>query len=140
MTNTKHVEPNATQDVQSIGCVGDYISRQAAIDEIYHHFPSLSHTEAAMVLHTVPTADVVPRSIFEQVKWERDVAMKQLEDLGIGFGEEVKDVVEVVRCKDCKYFIKDEPCVGGTYDCCYMMSSDETEENAFCSYGERKNR
>ena len=36
-----------------------YILRNAAINEIYHHFPSLSHTEAAMVLHTVPSADVI---------------------------------------------------------------------------------
>jgi len=47
-----------------------YILRDAAIDEIYHHFPSLSRSEAAMVLHTVPSVDVV----------------------------------EVVRCCDCKYF------------------------------------
>ena len=33
--------------------------------------------------------DVVSREVFEQVMWERDVALKQLEDLGVGFGEKV---------------------------------------------------
>ena len=36
-----------------------------------------------------PTLDVVPMGVFEQVRWERDVAIGQLEELGIGFGEKV---------------------------------------------------
>ena len=167
MTNTKHVEPNATQDVQGVGCVKrvdmpdgyylqdedkqgwtwyenrvpldkplDYISRQAAIDEtqngmdldriksigvyvpnnvegnkpmesyilrnaaineIYHHFPSLSHTEAAMVLHTVPSADVA----------------------------------EVVRCRDCARY--------DTHDkrCRYWNHGIGVDLDGFCSKGVR---
>ena len=30
-------------------------------------------------------ADVVPRAAYEQMKWERDVAMQQLNDAGIPF-------------------------------------------------------
>lgn len=32
-----------------------------------------------------PAADVVPRAAYEQMKWERDVAMQQLNDAGIPF-------------------------------------------------------
>ena len=45
------------------------------------------------------------------------------------------DVVEVVRCRDCKHYVNDK---------CYMdlLAYDdpvpEVNENDFCSYGERK--
>ena len=38
-----------------------------------------------------PTADVVSREVFEQVKWERDTAIQQLEELGYGLGERRED-------------------------------------------------
>jgi len=34
----------------------DLISRQAAIDAIYHHFPAVSRTRARTMLHEVPSA------------------------------------------------------------------------------------
>lgn len=34
----------------------DLISRQEAIDAIYHHFPSVSRTRARTMLHEVPSA------------------------------------------------------------------------------------
>ena len=53
------------------------------------------------------------------------------------------DVVEVVRCKDCKNYKKDIPCVGGKYNGCSEWIDEGCEapvnENDFCSYGERKN-
>lgn len=30
--------------------------------------------------------DYVPRGVFEQVRWEKDIAMQQLEELGVSFG------------------------------------------------------
>jgi hypothetical protein len=51
------------------------------------------------------------------------------------------DVVEVVRCKDCKYYgWEQDPCHGRTERFCKLhkglvMVNKET----FCSYGERKN-
>ena len=41
------------------------------------------------------------------------------------------DVVQVVRCKDCKYY--------GSRRWCELNSS-VFDDNAFCSYGERKER
>ena len=60
--------------------------------------------DARKAVKEAPDADVVSRGVFEQVKWERDMAMQQLEEHGIPFGGEADDVVNVVRCKDCVYF------------------------------------
>ena len=45
---------------------------------------------------------VVLFGVYEQVAWERDLAVQQLKDYGVGLGQ-VKDLAEVTRCKDCKY-------------------------------------
>ena len=39
-------------------------------------------------------SDVVESKAIEQIKWERDMAIKQLESYGVGFGEQA-DVVKV---------------------------------------------
>jgi hypothetical protein len=75
--------------------------------------------------------------VFEQIKWERDMAMQQLEEHGIPFGGKADDVVEVVRCKDCA-------------NCRYVDAADiyrcdrrgyyseEVKPSDYCSRGERK--
>lgn len=45
-------------------------------------------------LLAVPAADVVSKELYEQIKWERDVALAQLEEYGVSLGEKA-DVVEV---------------------------------------------
>lgn len=51
-----------------------------------------------------------------------------------------KDVVEVVRCKDCKYYKVGNP----NADYCYHERYEDLSQgvsykpNDFCSYGERK--
>ena len=40
--------------------------------------------------------DAVSRSVYEQACWERDMAIKQLEEIGVGFGEKTDDVKRVV--------------------------------------------
>lgn len=76
-----------------------------------------------------PAADVVSKDLYEQIKWERDVALAQLKDCGVSLGEKA-DVVEVVRCKDCKY--------SGMH--CFGTSKEETlacleiEEDGFIRF------
>lgn len=41
-----------------------------------------------------PEADVVSAKAYEQVKWERDTAIEQLQSYGVGFGEN-KELAEV---------------------------------------------
>ena len=60
-----------------------------------------------------------------------DVAERCMADIPTG------DVVEVVRCRDCKYATYDKSI--DSYDC-HFWSGDRdqyTEANDFCSYGER---
>jgi hypothetical protein len=47
------------------------------------------------------------------------------------------DAVPVVRCKDCKYYEHPEYYGGGTKDVCRTFKR-QTQENAFCSYGEKR--
>ena len=63
-----------------------------------------------------PAADVVSKGLYEQIKWERDVALAQLEEYGVSLGEKA-DVMKVrhgrwvnthsdsefVQCSLCKY-------------------------------------
>ena len=41
-----------------------------------------------------PAADVVSKGLYEQIKWERDVALAQLEEYGVSLGEKA-DVATV---------------------------------------------
>ena len=51
------------------------------------------------------------------------------------------DVVEVVRCKDCKHYKRNIPLVGGHYNGCDEWLDEGNPitvyDNDFCSYGER---
>ena len=75
----------------------------------------------------------VPPSLADVYKWERDIALSQLEEYGIGFAEKKRDdLVEVVRCKDCKWY--------GHVGCAIRIvdDSDKPKDNDYCSFGERK--
>ena len=81
-------------------------------------------------INNAPTVDAVSRGVHDQVRWERDIAIEQLEEHGIPFGGKAPDVIKVVRCKDCKTYDKE---VG------YCEAIGITcGANDFCSYGERK--
>lgn len=43
------------------------------------------------------------------------------------------DLVEVVRCKDCKHYRDSFP-----YDTCDVFDAKATDAEDYCSYGERK--
>lgn len=90
---------------------------------------------AIEIIETAPAADVVSRGVLEQVKWERDMAMKQLEEHGIPFCGVADDVVKVVRCKDCKHSNFETSC--SKYRCGYWLGMLRFSTD-FCSYGIRK--
>lgn len=78
----------------------------------------------------LPAADVVSRNLYEQIKWERDLAMAQLEEHGISFGAKKSfDLAKVVKCKNCTEWNEAEG------ECSHWYGF---RENDFCSYGERK--
>lgn len=55
---------------------------------------------------------------------EEEIAKKKVEALA--------DIVEVVRCKDCKFFEYGDYCSEG------KMEHSRCRETDYCSYGERK--
>lgn len=84
------------------------------------------------VLIQAPTVDAVSRALHEWIKWERDMAVSQLNDYGVQLGEKA-DCVRVVRCKDCYHF---EPfdCPDG-WGICKLHNDSEWHGNDHCSYG-----
>lgn len=66
----------------------------------------------------------------EQIRWERDLAMKQLEEHGIPFGGKADDVIRVCRCKDCKHY-------DGKW-CLLLDMVNSDMGDWFCGYGKRK--
>lgn len=70
----------------------------------------------------------------EQIRWERDMAMQQLDEHGIPFGGKADDVVKVCRCKDCKHH---EVFKNGVNGWCNEHERP-TDVTYFCADGERK--
>lgn len=65
----------------------------------------------------------------EKFTWQYDFMKRVIDE------QPTVDAVEVVRCKDCKYY---------TSYCCHYHETDEhgtpifMNDSGFCSYGERK--
>lgn len=65
--------------------------------------------DALRYIDEFPTADVAPDGAYQQVKWERDIAIKQLEHIGLSLGEKTdgygkksevaRDIFEDIREK-----------------------------------------
>jgi hypothetical protein len=64
-----------------------------------------------------------------QIVWERDTAIKQLEEHGIPFCGVAPDVVKVVRCKECM----DADYVDGTLYC--FRWSRNADDDGYCHEG-----
>lgn len=98
-------------------------------------------------IDNAPTVDAVSRGVHDQVRWERDVAIEQLESYGISLGEKA-DVVKVVRCKDCKhrgdegacpmYHVEELEWDDDGYMEVDYVPHDYTTDDGFCDRGERK--
>lgn len=88
--------------------------------------------DAISFIQNAPTVDAIPKGVLDQVRWERDIAMDQLKDHEIPFGGIAPDVVQVVRCKNCKKKREEHG-----YLWCHRWNN-EVSENGFCSDGERE--
>ena len=95
--------------------MGDYIKREDAIERLSYHTDFYQND----------------REFGTEEMLYKDSALKEISDIPSA------DVVEVVRCKDCKYATYDKSI--DRYDCCnWGLDGDEyTEADDFCSYGER---
>lgn len=125
--------------------MSDLISRAAALDALGER-PMLwvdddNYTLGArnqydsnrLAIETVPSVDAVPVAAYEQVRWERDIAVGQLEKLGYTL---VEKVTPIVRCKDCKFSDWYTAMDGNRYCYCTVHGSSGHKGNDFCSYGE----
>lgn len=94
--------------------------------------------EAVLVsdIEKAPIVDAIPRGVLDQVMWERDTAIEQLNSYGVSFGEKA-DVVKVVRCGDCRYKVFDS--INGEYWCKHPFGpSGEIYATGFCNFGDRE--
>lgn len=74
--------------------MAEYIEREKTIQftykNIYHFNGETTLPCVELCLKAVPAADVIPRSVFEQIQYERDLALQTLEEHGIGLGQKAK--------------------------------------------------
>ena len=99
--------------------------------------PSVEWWYVEDLINNAPTVDAVPKGVLEQYKWERDIAMEQLEEYGIPFGtNKDEDIVKVVRCKECKY--RDTNYGIADNDECRWLPDERPNDDDFCSFGERR--
>ena len=59
-------------------------------DLVYHDVSVKEATEMAVKALEQTNGDLISKSVFDQIKWERDVAVSQLHDLGYELGEKPK--------------------------------------------------
>ena len=110
----------------------DYIKREDAInvfcwgEDLY-----VRCGIATQNIKDIPSADVVPKSIYEQTKWERDFAEKRSDDMSKLVRN--KDIVAVVRCKDCKHHRYQD----GIPYCSRKAYGWGWKDDDYCSFGER---
>lgn len=71
-----------------------YIDADEAIKwQWYGNSNSILYRQYAVeVLKNAPTVDMVSKELLDQIKWERDIALGQLEKLGISLGQEIDGV------------------------------------------------
>ena len=85
--------------------MSDLISRSALTEELEKLRASNPHVDArsrsqhnseiTSCIHRVqiaPTVDAVPKSYADQIRWERDIAIEQLKEIGCSLGQKMDDV------------------------------------------------
>lgn len=85
-----------------------------------------------------PTLDVVSRGVFDQVMWERNVALAQLEELGLSLGQKIEyaNVVPKEQYEDLRDAFVDYVCSGVRNQAPYCKNScDEcVDSRGWCTY------
>lgn len=51
--------------------------------------------QAMSIIDKTPTVDAVSRGVVDQIRWERDTALSQLEEIGISLGYPMDDVQKI---------------------------------------------
>ena len=75
--------------------MSDLISRKALLDSLYscEELKGRKTTEAvAKTIMEQPTVEAIPKSYVDQIRWERDIAIEQLNEIGCQFGQKMDEV------------------------------------------------
>lgn len=110
--------------------MSDYIKREDAIDVFDWGMPDadVKCGIAIQNINDIPSADVVEADkVQKEIDYWHDKA-QSYEQTILKLSLNKADVVEVVRCKDCKYRKKNTFC---------LHNMRYEDDNGFCSYGER---
>lgn len=66
--------------------------------------------EVIQRIKNASAVDAVSKSLYDQIKWERDIALEQLEELGVSLGQKIDGVCmtkekydELLECVDKRY-------------------------------------
>ena len=107
--------------------------------------PKTVFYNAAKIVDTLPGADVVSMGVHQQVRWERDVAIEQLTEYGVGFGEKKKELVEVIRCGGCRYYNRRWGCRKleinvSANDYCFMAEPAVADREVVLPDGKKENK
>lgn len=79
--------------------MGSYIDRQkleAHFDPCISGKTAYTADEVLYTIQVFPAADVVSKDVYDQIKWERDIAIETLREHGLELGERA-DVQSVVH-------------------------------------------
>lgn len=109
--------------------MSDYISRQAAIKEVHKFWNECIREQPCHVDEDGYEVYSGMKTINTILQFNKDIS-KRIDAIPAA------DVVEVVRCKDCKHRIYDKSRDFLYCEMYYGMGS--VMDNNYCSYGERK--
>ena len=77
----------------SLDALMDFPIRKDHYDKEHGNEHYIFGVEAVLeYAQNLPSVDAVPAGAYEQVAWERDLAVQQLKDYGVGLGQ-TKDLV-----------------------------------------------
>lgn len=76
--------------------------------------------------------DSVSRGVYEQVLWERDIAIEQLKSIGLGLGEKTDCVKKITYCENCSFY-ENGFCFSRHVGCGTVTPPRKPDD--FCSYG-----
>lgn len=109
----------------------DYIKREDAIFIVLQQ-PIYSVVTQIKQIDGIDLDDYVPREFHD----------KTCEAMAKRHQKEIEDMVSVVRCKECKYWLSDKPIKNkwfqnGEVDQCKWRTDESPNADDYCSYGER---
>ena len=120
------------------------ISKNALLEEFEWLLSVVNESSKDDVRDTIqriknaPAVDAVSRGLFEQYKWERDVAISQLEELGICFGQKIEtaNVVSKEKYEELREAFVDFVCSGVHNPAPYCKNScnECVDSYGYCTY------